>query len=33
VLVDTSDVPGHPVQPDARISRLSDVLPLIDGWS
>ena len=33
VLVDTSDVPGHPVQPDARISRISDVLPLIDGWS
>jgi putative hydrolase of the HAD superfamily len=32
VLVDSSDVPGHPVVPDARISRVSQVLPLVDGW-
>jgi putative hydrolase of the HAD superfamily len=32
VLVDSSDVPGHPVVPDARISHVSQVLPLVDGW-
>jgi HAD superfamily hydrolase (TIGR01662 family) len=32
VLVENSDVPGHPVVPDARINRLSQVLPLVDGW-
>ncbi len=32
VLVENSDVPGHPVIPDARISRLSQVLPLVDQW-
>jgi putative hydrolase of the HAD superfamily len=32
VLIPNSDVPGHPVAPDARISRLSELLPLVDGW-
>lgn len=32
VLVENSDVPGHPVVPDARIDRLSQVLPLVDRW-
>ncbi len=32
VLVENSDVPGHPVLPDARINRLSQVLPLVDQW-
>ncbi len=32
VLVDNADVPGHPVLPDARINRLSQVLPLVDAW-
>ena len=33
VLVENSDVPGHPTPPDARIHRLSQVLPLVEGWS
>jgi putative hydrolase of the HAD superfamily len=32
VLVENSDVPDHPAVPDARINRLSQVLPLVDGW-
>ncbi len=32
VLVENSDVPGHPVVPDARITRLSQVLPFVDQW-
>ena len=32
VLIPDSDVPDHPVVPDARIARLSQLLPLIDGW-
>jgi putative hydrolase of the HAD superfamily len=32
VLVENSDVPGHPAVPDARINRLSQVLPLVDQW-
>jgi HAD superfamily hydrolase (TIGR01509 family) len=32
VLIPGSDVPDHPVVPDARIARLSQLLPLIDGW-
>lgn len=27
-----SDVPDHPVIPDARVTRLSELLPLVDGW-
>lgn len=26
-------VPDHPVEPDARISQLAEVLPLVDRWS
>jgi putative hydrolase of the HAD superfamily len=32
VLVENSAVPGHPTLPDARIHRLSQVLPLVDQW-
>jgi putative hydrolase of the HAD superfamily len=32
VLVTSSHVPGHPAVPDARISHVSQVLALIDGW-
>jgi putative hydrolase of the HAD superfamily len=32
VLVENSDVPGHPVTPDARIAGLSEVLMLVDQW-
>lgn len=32
ILVPRSDVPDHPVEPDARVSRLPDVLTLVDGW-
>jgi HAD superfamily hydrolase (TIGR01509 family) len=32
VLIPGSDVPAHPVVPDARITRLSELLPLVDGW-
>jgi putative hydrolase of the HAD superfamily len=33
VLVENSDVPGHPVRPDARITRLSQLLPLLELWT
>ena len=32
VLIPGSDVPDHPVVPDARVTRLSQLLPLVDGW-
>jgi HAD superfamily hydrolase (TIGR01509 family) len=32
VLIPNSVVPGHPVKPDARISSLRELLPLIDEW-
>ncbi len=33
VLIPNSDVPGHPVVPDARIGSLSELLPIIDKWA
>jgi putative hydrolase of the HAD superfamily len=32
VLIPNSEVPGHPVAPDARITSLSQLMPLIDEW-
>ncbi|HSP37497.1 MAG TPA: HAD family hydrolase [Frankiaceae bacterium] len=32
ILIANSDVPGHPVEPDASITELGDVLGLVDGW-
>ena len=32
VLIPNAAVPGHPIEPDARISTLSELLPLIDRW-
>jgi putative hydrolase of the HAD superfamily len=32
VLVPNSDVPGHPVRPDAEIRSLSELLPIVDSW-
>jgi putative hydrolase of the HAD superfamily len=32
VLIPNAMVPGHPAEPDARIRRLSELLPLVDGW-
>ena len=32
VLVPNDSVPGHPTKPDARITRLSELLALVDGW-
>jgi putative hydrolase of the HAD superfamily len=33
VLIPNPMVPGHPVEPDARIQSLSELLPYIDQWS
>lgn len=33
VLMPHSRVPAHPVEPDATVSRLSQVLDLVDAWS
>ncbi len=32
ILVPHSDVPAHPVQPDALVNQLSDIVKLIDAW-
>jgi putative hydrolase of the HAD superfamily len=32
VLLPGSDVPPGPVEPDAVVERLADVLALVDGW-
>ncbi len=32
VLIPNSVVPGHPVNPDARIHSLAELLPLVDRW-
>jgi putative hydrolase of the HAD superfamily len=32
VLIPNSVVPGHPVEPDARISSLAELMPFIDEW-
>jgi putative hydrolase of the HAD superfamily len=33
VLRPNAAVPGHDVEPDARITRLSELPPLLDGWT
>ena len=33
VLIPNDYVPDHPVTPDARITRLSELLPLVESWS
>jgi HAD superfamily hydrolase (TIGR01509 family) len=33
VLIPNSIVPDHPIEPDARIQSLSELLPFIDQWS
>ena len=32
IFIANSDVPGHPVEPDATISELGDVLDIVERW-